>query len=266
MSTTSTASNAPELIVRTENNVRVLMLNRPERRNALSRALKAALAAAVLDAEADNEIRVIVISGAGDVFCAGADLKEMHSEHEAGRRPTAPNDSTERSVYETVYEAKKPVIAALNGSAVAGGFELALACDIRITHAGAQFGLPETKIGLGATFGSVVLPRRVAPGIALEMLYTGEYIDAARAQQIGLLNHVVDAAQVFEKAMTLAHKIAGNAPISVRRVKAMALRGLDMPVATALRHDPGVSPYYSEDRKEGVRARQERRPPVWKNR
>ncbi|MDX3906407.1 MAG: enoyl-CoA hydratase/isomerase family protein [Pigmentiphaga sp.] len=261
------AATEAELVVSTEGHVRLLRLNRPERRNALSRGLMVAIIEAMLDAEEDDDVRVIVLTGTGDsAFCAGGDLKEMRGNDEAGARFRSPMNRVERNVFEVVLEAKKPTIAALNGSAVAGGFELALACDLRISHPGAQFGLPETKIGMGANFGSVLLPRRVAPGIALEMLFTGDYIDAAEAHRLGLLNRVVAPEQVLPASLELARKIAGNAPISVRRVKAVAMRGLDMPVAAALRQDPGANPYLSEDRKEGIRARLEKRKPVWQNR
>jgi enoyl-CoA hydratase len=256
----------PELVITTDGHVRLLRLNRPDRRNALSRTLMAAISTAILDAEEDDDVRVIVLTGTGDAaFCAGADLKEMRTNDEAGTRFRSPMSRLERSVYEVVLEAKKPTIAALNGSAVAGGFELSLACDLRISHAATQFGLPETKIGMGANFGSVLLPRRIAPGLALEMLYTGDYIDAAEAYRLGLLNRVVEREEVLPHSLALAHKIAANAPISVRRVKAVALRGMDMPVAMALRQDPGMNPYLSEDRKEGIRARLEKRKPVWRN-
>jgi enoyl-CoA hydratase len=157
------------------------------------------------------------------------------------------------------------VIAAINGSAVAGGFELALACNLRVTHAAAMFGLPETKIGMGANFGSVLLPRLIGITHALEMLLTGEYITAARANDLGLINRLVPKEKVLSTAIELARVIANNAPISVRRVKAVALKGLDMPVAAALRQDPGLNPYLSEDRQEGINARLEKRQPVWKN-
>lgn len=256
-----------ELLAHTQAHVRVLTLNRPERRNALSRSLIAALASAVLDADADDDVRAIVLTGTGGTaFCSGADLKEIRGNDDRGVEFRSPMHRVERSIFEIVLESKKPTIAALNGSAVAGGFELALACDLRIAHADAQFGLPETRIGMGANFGSVLLPRRIAPGLALEMLYTGDYIDAAQAYRLGLLNHVVGRDEVLARSLALAGRIAGNAPISVRRVKAVALRGLDLPVATALRQDPGQNPYLSEDRKEGIRARLEKRPPVWKNR
>lgn len=256
----------PELVITSHGHVRLLRLNRPDRRNALSRSLMAAISEAMLDADEDAEVRVIVITGTGTAaFCAGGDLKDMRSNDDAGARFRSPMSRVERSVYEVVLEARKPTIAALNGSAVAGGFELSLACDLRIAHAQVQLGLPETKIGMGANFGSVMLPRRIAPGLALEMLYTGDYIDAAEGYRLGLLNRVVEADEVLSTSMALAQKIAANAPISTRRVKAVALRGLDMPVATALRQDPGVNPYLSEDRKEGIRARLEKRPPVWRN-
>ena len=165
-----------------------------------------------------------------------------------------------------LWDFPKPTIAQVQGACIAGGFMLANMCDLVVAADDALFGDPVTH-----TMGAVATEVLIHPWVmglrqAKEMLYTGEYIDAARALQVGLLNHVVEVGQVFEQAMALARQIAANAPISVRRVKAMALRGLDMPVATALRQDPGLSPYYSEDRKEGVRARQEKRPPVWKNR
>ena len=260
------ATAEPELVVTTDGHVRLLRLNRPDRRNAMTRSLMAAISAAVLDADEDPDVRVIVLTGTGDAaFCAGADLKEMSGNDASGTRYRAPMSRVDRSVFEVVLEAKKPTIAALNGSAVAGGFELSLACDLRISHAAAQFGLPETKIGMGANFGSVLLPRRIAPGLALEILYTGDYIDAAEAYRLGLLNRVVGRDEVLPHCLALAHKIAANAPISVRRVKAVALRGMDMPVAMALRQDPGMNPYLSEDRKEGIRARLEKRKPVWRN-
>ena len=163
-----------ELLINDQGHVRVLTLNRPERNNALSDTLKQAIIEAMLEAEDDSLVRVIVLTGTGDVFCSGADLKNMRSNDEQGVRFRTPMNRPERNVYEVVLESKKPVIAALNGSAVAGGFELSLACDLRVSHVGAKFGLPETKIGMGANFGSVVLPRLISPTLALEMLMTGE--------------------------------------------------------------------------------------------
>ena len=267
MSETIASPNEAELVIADEGYVRVLRLNRPERRNALSASLTRALAEAALDADEDPNVRVIVFTGTGEAaFCAGADLKDMGENDRRGGRYRPPMSRFERQVFEVVLDLKKPTIAALNGSAVAGGFELALACDLRVAHARVQLGLPETKIGMGANFGSVVLPRVIPRAVALELLYTGEYIDAERGLALGLLNRLVAAEEVLPVALGLATSIAANAPISVRRVKAMALKGLEMPVTAALRMDPGTNPYLSEDRKEGIRARLEKRAPVWSNR
>lgn len=261
------AESGPELVITDDGHVRILRLNRPHRRNALSASLIRALADAALEADEDPDVRVIVLTGTGDgAFCAGADLKDMGENDRQGGRYRPPMARFERQVFEVVMDLKKPTIAALNGSAVAGGFELALACDLRVAHAQVQLGLPETKIGMGANFGSVVLPRVIPRAIALELLYTGEYIDAARGLTLGLLNRLVPADEVMPQAMRLASSIAANAPISVRRVKAMALKGAELPVTAALRLDPGANPYLSEDRKEGIRARLEKRAPVWSNR
>jgi enoyl-CoA hydratase/carnithine racemase len=255
------------LLARQEGGVLLLTLNRPESRNALSRDLVHQLANAILDADEDPTLRAIVLTGAGDkAFCAGADLKELRSGDQAGARYRSPMRRLERSVYEIVLECRKPTIAAMNGSALAGGFELALACDLRITHADALFGLPEVTIGMGANFGSVMLPKRISPTLALEFLMTGDTFTAARALEIGLVNRLVPPQEVLEASMHLARKIASNAPVSVRRVKAVALGGLDQPTAAALRQNPGADPYASEDRVEGIQARLEKRAPHWKNR
>jgi enoyl-CoA hydratase len=267
MRVSEAAQAGPELIVRDEGHVRILQLNRPERRNALSASLIRTLAEAALDADEDPDVRVLLLTGTGDAaFCAGADLKDMRAGDDAGKRYRPPMQRFERQVFEVILDLRKPTIAALNGSAVAGGFELALACDLRVAHRDTQLGLPETKIGMGANFGSVLLPRVIPRAIALELLFTGEYIDGQRAMELGLLNRLVERTQVLPEAMRLAQAIAGNAPVSVRRVKAMALRMIEMPVTSALRMDPGLNPYLSEDRKEGIRARLEKRPPVWTGR
>jgi enoyl-CoA hydratase len=260
-----TAAAGQELLIETDGHVRILTLNRPARRNALSASLRNALSEAFLRADEDD-VRVVILTGAGDVFCAGADLKEMREGDDKRETFRPPMGQVERSVFEVALETKKPVVAALNGSAIAGGFELSLACDLRITHPDAQFGLPEAKIGMGANFSSVLLPRLTAPCIALEMLMTGELISAEQAHRYGLLNRVVPRGDVMRESLALANKIAENAPLSVRRMKATAWRGMDMPVATALRLDLGPSPYLSEDRKEGIKARLEKRKPVWQGR
>jgi enoyl-CoA hydratase len=266
-SSPSTSENNEELLVTSDGHIKILTLNRPERRNALSDSLKHKILSELLLAQEDDSVRVIILTGSGDsAFCAGADLKEMRESDDKGIQFRSPMNRLERNIFEVLLETPKPTIAAMNGSAVAGGFELALACDLRVSHDKALFGLPEAKIGMGANFGSVVLPRLIPVTKALEMLMTGEYIDGAEAFELGLLNRMVQAHEVLPAALKLAQTIAENAPISVRRVKAVAMKGLNLPLHEALRQDPGVNHYLSEDRKEGIKARLEKRKPVWQNR
>ena len=256
-----------EYLVQNSGHVRVLTIDRPARSNSLSRSLQLGLVEEFLKAGEDPDVRVIVLTGSGDrVFCAGADLKEIRENDEAGRPFRPPMGHPERQLFEVVTEIFKPTIAALNGSAVAGGFELALACDLRIAAAGISLGLPEAKIGMGANFGSVVLPKRIPLGIALEMLFTGDYFSSEVAERWGLVNGVVPADRLMGEAMELAERIAANAPLSIRSMKEKAIKGLEMPLWSALRLDAGPNPYLSEDRKEGIRARLEKRKPEWRGR
>lgn len=256
-----------ELLVRDEGQVRTLTLNRPARSNALSEWLMRRLLDEVIRAAEDPEVWVIVLTGAGErAFCGGMDLKEINANDRQGRGFRPPMQRAERNLFEVLTETYKPTVAALNGHAVAGGFELALACDIRIAAEHARLGLPEAKRGMGANFGSVVLPRMIPLGIALELLFTGDYITAAEAHRLGLVNHVVPQAEVGPKAAELAGKIAANAPVSIRRMKEMAAKGGGLPLSAALRLDVGPNPYLSEDRAEGIAAYLEGRPPRWRNR
>jgi len=254
------------LIVETRGHVRVLTLDRPERRNALSTAVQADLIEELLRCAEDGDVRAVVLTGTGPAFCAGFDLKEIREGDQRGEAFRPPMNRPTRSLFEVVTETPVPVIAALNGAAVAGGFELALACDLRIAAPGIALGLPEATIGMGANFGSVVLPKRIPMGIALELLYTGEYVTSEVAQRWGLINRIVPADDVLPEALRLADTIAANAPISVRRMKATAVKGLELPLWQALRLDVGPNPYLSEDRREGIAAHLEKRPPNWSGR
>ncbi|HEY8289231.1 MAG TPA: enoyl-CoA hydratase/isomerase family protein, partial [Acetobacteraceae bacterium] len=165
------------LLCETRGHLRILTINRPHRSNAMSPELSDALIAAFVDAGADPDVRAIILTAVGDrAFCAGADLKARADEDKAGKPFQPLLSRVQRYVFEVVYETFKPTIAALNGSAVAGGCELALACDIRIAAEHALIGLPEAKRGKGAHFANVILPRLIPSGIAYEMLYLGEYI------------------------------------------------------------------------------------------
>jgi enoyl-CoA hydratase len=254
------------LTTETRGHVRVLTLDRPERRNALSTALQADLVEELLVCGADPDVRAVVLTGSGPAFCAGFDLKEIREADRRGEPFRPPMNRPGRNLFEVLGETFVPVIAALNGHAVAGGFELALACDIRIAAPGIKLGLPEAQIGMGANYGSVVLPRRIPTGLALEMLFTGDAVPSEEMARWGLVNRVVPADDVLPEALRLAERIAANAPLSVRRMKETALKGLDLPLAAALRLDVGPNPYLSEDRREGIAARLEKRPPRWSGR
>ena len=252
------------LKVSIENKICLLTLNRPDRRNALSARMNAEIRNAILRADIDPQVSLIAITGAGAAFCAGADLKDARALDSSGERFRGPLHQPERTSMEVMIESRKPILGIVNGPATAGGFELALACDMRVAADTAWFCLPEARRGMGAHFASVVLPQMIPMGIAMEWLYTGRKVSVEEASRWGLVNRVTPAAQLMDTAMELAAEVVASAPLSLHRMKLTYRKTLGMPLLSALRLDVGPDPYASEDRKEGARAFLEKRPPVWR--
>jgi enoyl-CoA hydratase len=261
------------LIVEVRDRVAYATLDRPERLNALSVGLTNDLTDAFDAFSNDPEIWAVLLTSTGDrAFSAGADLKDMGAsdakgaDRGGGRPGGVPMTGSRRNFFEVILECAKPTVAAMFGWAMGGGCELGLACDVRIAADDLRIGMPETKRGLGANFGSVVLPRVVPLGLAYQMLYTGEPLPAEEALRYGLVQSVVPRAELGARAEALVRSIVANAPLTNQRYKAMITKGRDLPVAAALRLNVGPNPYLSEDRKEGVAAFLERRTPNWQAR
>lgn len=254
------------LLSETIGRVRLLTLHRPEVRNALNTELNDALAEAVIRADHDQDIYAIAVTGAGSSFCSGADLRDARDLADAGKPLYGPLHGIRRSLFEVMIDSRKPTVAIVNGPAVAGGFELALSCDLRIAADSAFFAVPEAKRGRGAHFASVLLPATVPPGIAMEWLYTGRRIALAEAERWGLVNRVAPAAGLMTAAWELLDEITASAPLSLERLKLTYRRTAGMAPHAAIRLDHGPDVYLSEDQKEGARAFLEKRPARWQGR
>ncbi len=253
----------PVLVERREEGVLVLTLNRPEVRNAVDVPMAEAIAAALDELDADPGLRVGVIAGAGKGFCAGMDLGAFAA---TGKRPWA-GDRGFAGIVRRPPET--PLIAAIEGFAVAGGFEIALACDLVVAARGAKLGVPETKRGLVAAGGALRrLPRRIPSAIAMELALTGDLVTAERMHELGAVNRLADPGQALDVALELAAAVAANGPLALRATKAIMQQQwswsdeefFDRQAALA---DPVMG---SEDAREGALAFKEKRAPEWKGR
>jgi enoyl-CoA hydratase len=254
-----------ELVREQRGNILVARLNRPEARNALTPALMKVIGAAMVDAESDPDIRAIVLTGTGDrAFCAGMDLRAFAD----GTSMALDDDEATKGLYRLFNgEVAVPVIGAANASAVAGGFELLLGCDVIVASSDATFGLPEVKRALFPAGNGTTLGTRIPLAVALEMTLTGESITAARARELGLVNAVVASADVLGVACDFADRIARNGPLAVAAIKELVRLGVTDPARAAerLAELQGIV-FSSEDAKEGALAFVEKRTPVWRGR
>jgi len=245
---------------RVDGSIAILTLNRPEAGNSLSPELRADLGTALADLDEDPVVNAVVLTAAGDrIFCAGMDLKAFSATGEAGVAADPRSASAQEALFAGDYP--KPVVAAVNGAAVGGGFELVLACDLALAAEHARFGLPEVKRGLFPAGAGTLLPTRIPLAVALEMGLTGELITASRAAELGLVNRVVPAEQLLAEAIGLATGIAANGPLGVRLTKRLmrgsVQRGAEHGRATVAE---AGQVFGSEDAREGAIAFAEKRP------
>lgn len=251
-----------------EDSIAEIVLNRPGTLNAIDPDMREQLRQVWVRIDEDDDIRVAVLTGAGDrAFCVGSDLKKT---------PPPPDSYAQRNFGRSgsdhllgTLQTDKPLICAVNGLAVGGGLEIALACDIRIASETASFGLSEVRVGsIPGAGGTQRLPRMVGHSAAMQMLLTGDRIDAVEAHRVGLVSELCRPAELRTRAREIATRIAANAPLAVRAVKRLVQQGADMPLGTAV----GVENYVwgllrdTEDRLEGRRAFQEKRPPEYRGR
>jgi len=249
-----------EVVTERHGSVLVITINRPQAKNALNLAVATGVRDSVDELDADRELRVGVLTGAGGTFSAGMDLK-------AFLRGESPSFEGRGLCGITQTPPRKPMIAAVEGWALAGGFELMLACDLAVAARTARFGVPEVKRSLvAAAGGALLLSRRLPQALALEMLLTGDPIDADRAAAIGLVNRVVDEGKALDGALDLAASISRNGPLALIASKEIARAGQDWTVEEGWRRQAEITApvFTSKDAVEGATAFAEKRDPVWR--
>jgi enoyl-CoA hydratase len=250
--------------VLTERRERILLItiNRPDQRNAVNAAVAAGIAAALDELDADSELTLGVLTGAGKGFCAGMDLKAFV----AGERPWAADRGFAGIAQRA---ADKPLIAAIEGFAVAGGLEVALACDMIVAARGAKLGIPEVKRSLVAAGGALLrLPRVLPRTVAMELALTGDPITAERGYELGMVNRLAEPGQAVATALELAGRIAANGPLALAATKRIMSESVDWPDSEFFARQGEITGpvMASEDAREGATAFAEKRPPVWRRR
>lgn len=256
------------LLIDVANHVATITLNRPEALNSIDPQTRAELRGAWRRIKEDGDIRVAVLTGAGEkAFCTGSDLKKTMPPKESFAQLNFGQAGSDHLLAD--LDTDKPLICAINGYAMGGGLELALACDIRIASENAQFALSEVRLGsIPGAGGTQRLPRAIGTSNAMLMLLTGDRVDAVEALRIGLVSKVVPQNELLPAALEIATRIAGNAPLSVRAIKRLVHSGLDMPLPAAIDAERYVFGLLrdTEDRIEGRKAFQEKRSPVYRGR
>ena len=250
------------VLIERRGRILIITLNRPDQRNAVNAAVAQGIAAGLDELDGDAELTVGVLTGAGKGFCSGMDLKAFRD----GERPWIPGRGFAGIVERA---AEKPLIAAIEGFAVAGGLEVALACDLIVAARGARLGIPEVKRSLVAAGGALLrLPRTMPRNVAMELALTGDPIDAERAHALGLVNRVTEPGEALGAAVELAETIAANGPLALAATKRIMAVSPDWPDREFFaRQREIIDPVFeSEDAREGATAFAERRDPVWKGR
>ena len=251
--------STPHVLVEISDAILTITINRPEAKNAATLEVARGIAAALDELDARDDIRIGILTGAGGTFCAGMDLKGFLR----GERPSIEGRGFGGL---TMKPPRKPLIAAVEGYALAGGFELVLACDLVVAAENAQFGAPEVKRGLAATAGGLVrLPRQLPYRIALELVLTGDMLAAPRAFQYGLVNRLTKPGEALAEARKLAHAIAANGPIAVAASKRVLVESQDWSTAEVWSRQAQLTEHVfsSADAQEGSKAFAEKRQPVW---
>jgi enoyl-CoA hydratase len=253
-----------EVLIKIDNKIATIVLNRPAALNAINVRLRNRLISIIEEIETNRDVRVVIITGSGEkAFCVGADIKERREMSILEMRELR---QTGKNIYNLIENLSKPVMAAINGYALGGGFEIALACDIRIASNNSRFGLPEVTLGVIPVGGGTQrLPRLIGSAKAKELIFTGLTIGAQEALEIGFVNQVVPMEKLMNSALEMAVKISNNPPIAIREAKRAINLALNTNLETGLAFEAEayLNCYVTKDREEALSAFREKRPPSY---